>query len=286
MDSFISSDALLHRRDIIKNNDNFLQAIKEHYTINDQIYKQQPLFYKTVLQESRFNIVLSVCCFVFGNQASSVSEIKQLCERYQIASPNSVIALITLLKTSGRINTWRSEEDRRKVLIAPTKKGLDELKRYMAGAFLPVTILYPAQNISADLLDNDNFRYAFFRRAAEYLFRGITFRKIFPEIGLFIDKDGGRMIALHLYLQAVQQRGPRGAVIDYAPGALAKAFFVSRIHVSRIIKAAEAAGYLRERKDGLLDIYPSFMQLVENYVGLYLAYTTHYLNIHPRSQLR
>ncbi|MGK8935340.1 MarR family transcriptional regulator [Pluralibacter gergoviae] len=283
MDSTISPEALLRRRDIIKGNENFLQAIKEHYAINDKIYKQQPLFYKTILQESRFNIVLSICCFVFGNQASCVSEIKTLCARYKIASPNSVIALVTLLKTSGRITTWRSSDDRRKVLIAPTQKGLDELKRYMAGAFRPVGILYPTYNINLDLLDNENMRHGFFRRAAEYLFRGVTFSKIYPEISLFIDKDGGRMIALHLYLQAVAQRGTRGAVIEYSASALAKEFFVSRIHVSRMIKAAENAGYLRERKDGLLDIFPAFMQLVENYVGLYLAYTTHYLNIHPRS---
>ena len=284
MDSHISTEALLRRRDVIKGNDNFLPAIKAHYAIQYNIYTQQPLFYKTILQESRFNIVLSICCFVFGNQASSVSEIKTLCDRYKIASPNSVIALITLLKTSGRITTWRSRDDRRKVLIAPTQKGLDELKQYMAGAFEPISILYPAYNISLDLLDNDNRRHGFFRRAAEYLFRGVTFSKIFPEIGLFIEKDGGRMIALHLYLQAVEQRGSRGAVIEYSASALAKTFFVSRIHVSRLIRAAEDAGYLKVRKDGLLDIYPSFMRLVENYVGLYLAYTTHYLNIHPRSR--
>ncbi len=105
MDNHISSRALLHRRDVIKNNPRFSEAIIEHYRINDAIYKKQPLFYKTMLQESRFNIILSICCFVFGNQAESVSEIKALCSRYNIASPNSVIAIITILKTTGRIKT-------------------------------------------------------------------------------------------------------------------------------------------------------------------------------------
>lgn len=282
MDSSISPAALLRRRDIIKKDDNFLKAVQEHYSTNDKIYKQQPLFYKTILQESRFNIVLSMCCFVLGDQASSVSGIKELCSRYKIASPNSVIAIITLLKTTHRIKTWRSSEDRRKVLIEPTQKGLDELKKYMSGALLPIKILYPSYNIKLDLLDDANLRYGFFRRAAEYLFRGVTFKKIFPEVGLFIEKDGGRMIMLYLYLQAVRNRSARGAVIEYSASTLAKEFFVSRIHVSRIIRAAEEVGYLKERKDGLLDIYPSFMLLVENYVGLYLAYVTHYLNIHPR----
>jgi len=281
MEIHISSKALLCRSNIIKNNPRFNEAIREHFRINDEIYKKQPLFYKTMLQESRFNIILSMCCFVFGNQASSVSDIKTLCSRYKIASPNSVIAIITLLKTTHRIKTWRSEEDRRKVLIQPTQKGLDELKRYMSGAFLPVNILFPAYNTNVDMLDNDTLRHNFFRRAAEYLFRGVTFKKILPEVGLFIEKDGGRMIMLYLYLQATKNMNGRGAVIDYSASILAKEFCVSRIHVNRLIKAAQNAGYLKERENGSIEIYPSFIQLVENYTGLYFAYITHYLNIHP-----
>ena len=182
MDNHISSRALLHRRDVIKSNPRFGEAILEHYTINDTIYKKQPLFYKTMLQEARFNIILAMCCFIFGNQAESVSEIKELCSRYKIASPNSVIAIITLLRTTGRIRTWRCTDDRRKTRIAPTEKGLSELKRYMSGAFLPVSILYPTFNIDVNLLDNDTLRNNFFRRAAEYLFRGLTFRKVLPEV--------------------------------------------------------------------------------------------------------
>lgn len=285
MDKNISSRALLHRRDVIKNNPRFSEAIRQHFAINDSIYKKQPLFYKTMLQEARFNIVLAMCCFVFGNQASSVSEIKELCTRYKIASPNSVIAIITLLRTTGRIKTWRCSDDRRKMMIEPTQKGLDELKRYMSGAFLPVSTLYPDYNININLLDNVPLRHSFFHRAAEYLFRGVTFKKTLPEVGLFIDKDGGRMIMLYLYLQATKNRNPHGAVIEYSASVLAKEFFVSRIHVNRIIKAAQEAGYLKEREDGLIIIYPSFMQLVENYAGLYFAYITHYLNIHPKERL-
>ncbi|EPF6109618.1 MarR family transcriptional regulator [Enterobacter cloacae] len=284
MDNHISSRALLHRRDVIKNNPRFSEAIIEHYKINDSIYKKQPLFYKTMLQESRFNIILAMCCFIFGNQAESVSEIKALCSRYKNASPNSVIAIITLLRTTGRIKTWRCMEDRRKTRIAPTQKGLDELKRYMSGAFIPVSILYPTFNIDLNLLDNDILRNNFFRRAAEYLFRGLTFKAVLPEVGLFIDKDGGRMIMLYLYLQAIKNKTAHGAIIDYSPGTLAKSFFVSRIHVARIIKSAQEAGYLKDRGDGRMTIYPAFMQLVENYAGLYFAYVTHYINVVPKER--
>jgi DNA-binding MarR family transcriptional regulator len=284
MDNHISSRALLHRRDVIKSNPRFSEALKEHDAINDALYKKHPLFYKTMLQESRFNIILSMCCFIFGNQAESVSEIKELCSKYKIASPNSVIAIITILRTTGRIKTWRCPEDRRKTIIEPTQKGLDELKRYMSGAFLPVSILYPAFNINVNLLDSDVLRNNFFRRASEYLFRGLTFRKVLPEVGLFIEKDGGRMIMLYLYLQAMGNKTAHGATIDYSASTLAKEFFVSRIHVNRIIKAAQEQGYLKDRGDGRMTIYPAFMELVENYAGLYFAYVTHYINVIPKER--
>ena len=284
MDNHISSRALLHRRDVIKNNPRFSEAITEHYTINDAIYKKQPLFYKTMLQESRFNIILSMCCFIFGNQAESVSEIKELCSRYKIASPNSVIAIITLLRTTGRIRPGAAVKTERKTRIAPTEKGLNELKRYMSGAFLPVSILFPKFNINVNLLDNDILRNNFFRRAAEYLFRGLTFRKVLPEVGLFIDKDGGRMIMLYLYLQAIKNKTSHGAVIPYSANLLAKEFFVSRIHVNRIIKSAQEAGYLKDQGDGQMSIYPAFIELVENYAGLYFAYVTHYINVVPKER--
>ena len=171
------------------------------------------------------------------------------------------------------------------MLIEPTQKGLDELKRYMAGALEPISTLYPDYNININLLDNNALRHSFFHRAAEYLFRGVTFKKILPEVGLFIDKDGGRMIMLYLYLQATKNRNPHGAVIEYSASVLAKEFYVSRIHVNRMMKLAQEAGYLKDRENGFMTIYPSFIELVENYAGLYFAYITHYLNLHPKERL-
>ncbi|MDU3301879.1 MAG: MarR family transcriptional regulator, partial [Enterobacter ludwigii] len=132
--------------------------------------------------------------------------------------------------------------------------------------------------------DNDILRNNFFRRAAEYLFRGLTFRKVLPEVGLFIDKDGGRMIMLYLYLQAIKNKTAHGAVIPYSANLLAKEFFVSRIHVNRIIKSAQEAGYLKDQGDGQMSIYPAFIELVENYAGLYFAYVTHYINVVPKER--
>lgn len=82
----------------------------------------------------------------------------------------------------------------------------------------------------------------------------------------------------------MQNKSAYGAVIDYSASTLAKEFFVSRIHVNRIIKSAQEAGYLKDRGDGRMSIYPAFIELVENYAGLYFAYVTHYINVVPKER--
>lgn len=272
---------LAHNRDLIKRNPRLRSAIDEHYKINENIYDKQPLFYKTILQEPRFNIVLSVCCLIFGAQATQVSDIKELCMQYGIASSNSVIAVITLLRATNRITTVRDIKDRRKTIIKPTKKGLEELKRYMSCAFIPFGTLYPNSGINLKLLDNDTLRCNFFRRVSDYLFSGMTFKKTLPEVEIFIDRDGGRMIMLYIYLEAIKHKTKNICLIDYSASFFAKKFYVSRIHVNRIIKEAQGLGYLELCKDKQLAVHSSFIELVENYAGTYFSYVAHYLDISP-----
>lgn len=94
MDNHISSRALLHRRDVIKNNPRFSEAIIEHYRINDAIYKKQPLFYKTMLQESRFNIILQYVVLFLAIRLSRSRRLRHCA--HAIISP----ALTALLRSS------------------------------------------------------------------------------------------------------------------------------------------------------------------------------------------
>jgi hypothetical protein len=62
---------------------------------------------------------------------------------------------------------------------------------------------------------------------------------VLPEVGLFIDKDGGRMIMLYLYLQAMKNKSAHGAVIDYSASTLAKEF---------LFRGSTSTGLSKQRK--------------------------------------
>ena len=53
---------------------------------------------------------------------------------------------------------------------------------------------------------------------------------------------------------------------------------------SSIRFSLHAYGYLKDRGDGRLSVYPAFLELVENYAGLYFAYVTHYINVVPKER--
>lgn len=268
------------RSNMVKLAPGFHDAVALHYQLNLESYKKQPLFYKAILQDSRFNIVYAICCLIFSNHNQTVSQIKEMCVRHGIASPNSVIAILTLLKTSGRVHTWRDENDRRKIMINATEKGILELKHYMKGAVSPLNILYPHLNINEDMLDNPAIRHAFFSRAAESLFSGIIHKTIMPEASVFLDKDAGRMLMIYLWLEAKKTSASGGSVaFDIQQKKLADMLCVSRTHIRRIISKTHHHRFTEEKNGQNIVLLPAFFTMVEDYAAFYFCCIMDYLNI-------
>ncbi len=278
----ISSELLSRYSTRLLKNPLFTRALLQHCDLMYDLYRRQPLFYKMMFRDSRFNSILSVCCFVFGNQASSLSDVKHLCARYQIASPNSIIAILTLLKTSGRLSLKRDEQDRRKTLILPTPRGLEELKETIICVFNPLQLLCPSPRLNVQLMDNDEYRHNFYYRAAQSLFRGIRFENIYPEACLFIDKDAGRFLLLRLYRLAHDDQHQRQPVIKNYLSRLSRELSVSRTHLRRMITSAIVAGYFVEETAGNLTLTPAFFQLAERYAALYFSWTLYFSNVRPQ----
>lgn len=281
MDIQKRTEQLLRRCEKFKSMNGFYDAVALHYQLNLDTYKLQPLFYKIILQESRFHIVLALCCVIFGQKTHSVSEIKEICTRYKIASPNSVIAIVTLLKTGGRLTTLRDETDRRKVVLAATEKGIQDLKFYLKGAFSPLNILFPELRLCENILDKKNVRRTFFSRATDMMFAGITYQNILPSSGVFVNKDGGRLMMLHLWIEARKKSSGNTVTLTYSQKKLAQMFAISRTHVRRIFNDAIEYGFIEDEEGSQVTLLPTFFDMVETYTGLYFAWVVDYLDIDP-----
>ncbi len=283
MDIKKRTELLFRQCEQLKSMPGFYDAVALHYQLSLDSYKLQPLFYKIILQESRFNIVLAICCVIFGQKIHSVSEIKEICSRYKIASPNSVIAIVTLLKTGGRLTTVRDESDRRKVQLEATDKGMQDLKFYLKGAFTPLNILYPELSLSEHTLEKKNIRRTFFSRAAEMIFEGITYPNVLPAAGVFVNKDGGRLMMLHLLIEARKHSSANKVTLDYSQKRLAQMFSISRTHVRRVLNDAIECGLIEDEEGSKITLLPAFFETAETYAGLYFAWVLDYLDLNSQT---
>lgn len=127
----------------IKKSGAFFGAIEDFYKSDKSLTKEQPVFFKHILNESRFNIILMTCCLIFSGSLTSIKDIKNFCEINSISSQNSIIAVISLLKASGRIDTERKSDDRRSVKLIVTQKGLKDLVSYITSIIFPLRKLHP-----------------------------------------------------------------------------------------------------------------------------------------------
>ncbi|EFD0832514.1 MarR family transcriptional regulator, partial [Escherichia coli] len=224
----------------IRNRETFFNALEEFYENDKALMRLQPAFFKHILNESRFNIILMTCCFIFSNSIKSIKDIKNYCKINSISSQNSIIAVIALLKASGRIDTERASDDRRNVKLVITQKGLKDLKNYIYTVIAPLKTLYPEYNFNMEAIASKSFLQDFFHGVSVPLLKGVTYKQINTKINCYIEKDGGRSLLLYLYMKSAINNMQINSTINQ----LAFEISVSRTQVMRLVNSLEKDGYI------------------------------------------
>ncbi|MCK7301398.1 MULTISPECIES: MarR family transcriptional regulator [Enterobacter cloacae complex] len=257
----------------IRNRKTFFNAIEEFYENDKALLKLQPAFFKHILNESRFNIILMTCCFIFSGSIKSIKDIKNYCEINSISSQNSIIAVISLLKASGRIDTERDSDDRRNVKLVITHKGLKDLKNYIYTVIAPLKTLHPEYNFNMEAIASKSFLQDFFHGVSVPLLKGVTYKQINTKINYYIDKDGGRSLLLYLYMKSAINNMQINSTINQ----LAFEISVSRTQVMRLVNSLEKDGYICSISKNNIIVNQNLIELVEDYMSIYFSYIEYYL---------
>ncbi|MFG1173169.1 hypothetical protein AAFN90_06150 [Erwiniaceae bacterium CAU 1747] len=257
----------------IKRNAKFISAIECFYKLNSDLRHIQPSFYKYISNESRFNIVLIACCFIFTHRLHSIKKIKQICHENSISSPNTIIAIISLLKVSGRLLTIRDDDDQRTIKLDITEKGMNDVILYVKSMITPLATLYSDYNFSFENIKSNSFLRDFFYGVSVPLFEGVTFKEINKKIDFYIDKDGGRSLLLYLYIISVRNNG----IVNYTLNQLAAEFSVSRTQISKILKYLNENGNFKRYDRYIIEVTPAFHSLIEEYMSIYFSYIEYYI---------
>lgn len=273
MSAELITQAIISNAATIRNRETFFNAIEEFYENDKALMRLQPAFFKHILNESRFNIILMTCCFIFSNSIKSIKDIKNYCEINSISSQNSIIAVIALLKASGRIDTERDSDDRRNVKLVITQKGLKDLKSYIYTVIAPLKTLHPEYDFNMEAIAFKSFLQDFFYGVSVPLLKGVTYKKINTKIDYYIDKDGGRSLLLYLYMKSVVNSMQVNSTINQ----LSFEISVSRTQVLRLVNSMEKDGYIHNISKNNIIVNQSLIELVEDYMSIYFSYIEYYL---------
>lgn len=243
-------------------------------------FRRHPVLPYILSEEARYYIVIEFLRLHYGNivgeiaNGATVSRLKEFAVRYELASPNRVVAMIGLMKYGGIVREQQSADDRRLRRIELTDFGFDVMNGELDTHFASIVMLgnrtyQPAIHLT------DEFRYLFFQNMIDLCFKSHKVLTYMPAMRLFSDKHCAYEILLKLLMMKTSDQIEGFRVVQTSFIELSDYFTVSRAHVRNVIGSAADAGYLKviEKGGKRIGISPIIEDLSRNYVALILAFT-------------
>lgn len=174
----------------------------------------------------------------------TLSRIQQLCSELGITSPGRAQAILIHLRAIGYVTRDTRSTNRRDRRYLPSTEMVTTLREAMMGELRALSLIEPeAAGLGERLAEPDFFR-AYMIRVGEGAINAVKRRRQ-DTIQHFSDRNGGLIILFDIIASA--QPGdvypPRGR-LRMSVSDLAKRYAVSRSHVFRIFRDAEAAGII------------------------------------------
>jgi hypothetical protein len=180
----------------------------------------------------------------------TAQNLKALCVEQDVCSPGRARAMLSLLQLFGYLGRAPASDGRHKQL-APTPLLIAFLRERW-GAMLGATALVAPDIASARAaLARDDFLAAFARHVVDEFRTGVRTLAVTPLLRPFAEHNAGIMILSSLALAGdADDTMPPSAPVRLSISELARRFSVSRAHVLRLLRAAEAEGLIARNANG------------------------------------
>ena len=178
------------------------------------------------------------------------SRFRNFCRTNGLCSPGRASAILAFMRLTGHIEAVPYPGDRRVTQLRPSEKLMEIARARLARQFPVIALLRPDIAPAIHALGDPDFETALFRALGTWFISGSRILDHAPSLHLFAGRDAGMLILYSLMLAG----GSDGQPVSLAPlpvsiSALAKQFQVSRTHVLRLLRDAEAAGLLTRGTD-------------------------------------
>lgn len=220
------------------NNDELDSLVIEHSELLFKLYKTNMLFYKVIFKANKFNLAALIMSLSFTNESPSLSDVIDRFTPLNQMSKNSISNFFSLLVFTGRLKTYRNEEDARKVNFRTTDKLNNEAYQLINTMVAPIT--HKLQIKIPDLNVEIYLKHFFDNFSKVVLENKFNFHSL-PDVDIFINRDGGHAIILALYCSKKMKEPGKYQTPNVKE--IARWSGVSRSHILGVLKDMKSTGF-------------------------------------------
>lgn len=200
---------------------------------------------------------------------TALSSIQNLTTAMGVCSKNTTAATVLLLERIGLVKRVENHEDRRSLHIVPTELLITGASDILRVSLRSADTLFPLRNYRA-LIDDRDFLERYFASSIHSLLNKSSLISSISGSHLFAVSDGGEILLFKLMCVSGALPAADENVVEFPFDEIAPLFGVSRTHIRRLMKKAEAEGLVRLLQEGgrRVQILPPLRDVFENIVAM------------------
>lgn len=174
------------------------------------------------------------------------TRMKQLCTEFELCSPGRAGAMLSLMRFSGYLAPDPDVTDRRLRRLVATPPLLALLRSRWRSNFSGATMLFERGDELMARLDDDVFVRGLLDAMFARFSAGFRLLAYTPGLGVFSERAAGMLIMSMLVAAGDGDDSvPPSRPIALSVSELSRRFGVSRVHVAKMLRDAEADGLIR-----------------------------------------
>jgi len=217
-----------------------------------------------ILKDAGRNVAALCAVHLHFTGGLTLPRLKTLCASFGLISPGRARALLLYLRYLGFVERATTHKRGEPALYVPTPRFLDTWREHQRAVLNAVQILEPAAGLLLDRFDEPGVFETFSKKLCEAFLDAAHHTDVdAPYFRVFMHRNAGIQIVHALLSADADDAFPPAQPIPFSLSATARRFRVSRIHVRRLVDAAQHEGLLRFSDDGAVTLEPAGRRTID-----------------------
>lgn len=242
-----------------------------------QLFEGRYLVNKAMANVARQTVCMAILSSYFGqadkNGGAFLSSIQTLTTALGVCSKNTAAAIVALLERLGLVVRLENQQDRRWLYIQPTEHLISATRDFHRIFLTAADTLFPSRNYHV-LFDRDQGIQERCFAAGLYSYIALH-ASVFnlSQSQVFMTADGGTTLLFKLLSLKDTASQSDASIVEFPFEEIGSLFGLSRTHIRRLMRKAEAAGFVQLLQKGGREvrILPPLEDLFENIVAASIA---------------